>query len=94
VTRLAPLSHLGGRAGKGPDEGTGEFDFANAMLGFNKEEEMAKLTLVSGNQEGPSPNQETPPPAIEVKKYNKVGAQAGRTREAITAVMRCWGAWW
>lgn len=71
-----------GRAVAGPDGGEGEFDFEQAGARFNKEEELAKLfgkatigdapkTEDTGAQEG-TPVVEAPP-AIEVKKYVKVG---------------------
>ncbi len=83
--------HLLNRRGKteaggagGPEGAEGEFDFVSALQGFNKEEELAKLSLNengnNGNEEGGNSNEgggavESPvvaaPALPEVKKYNK-----------------------
>lgn len=58
--------------GKGPEDASGDFDFESSNQNFDKEAEMAKLSLTDGgNQiETPSPNQEAP--AIQIKRYTKV----------------------
>lgn len=77
--------HLLGRRGKteggasgGPEKGQGEFDFESALQGFNKEEEMAKLSVkeeaggeggaVGSEGTGGAAGEGTIP---EVKKYDK-----------------------